>query len=149
MGLKSKVLGVTYGGGHANIVIPILEALNGRGIPTQLLALTSSGPQAKRQGLPHKTYYDYKHFIDCKRAERLGRKLAETMHNENIGLSFEESIYYLGINLLENIETLGEDLAVKSLELAGRHSFLPVEFLKKIITEENCTHILTTESGEP
>ncbi|MGI9316184.1 MAG: hypothetical protein ACR2QW_02530, partial [bacterium] len=146
MTIKTKILGVAYGGGHANIVIPVLKELNRRGITTQFLALTSAGPQAKRAGLSYKSFVDFKHLVDSQKAGQLGSKLAAKMHNPKIGISFDETVYYLGINLLENIETLGEDRAMEVLDLVGRHSFMAVEFLKKVITEEQCTHILTTNS---
>lgn len=144
--MPAKVLAVAYGGGHANIVIPVLNALNERGVDTLFLALTSAGPQARRLGINHKSYIDYKHLVDTRRAEEIGIKLAESMHNPDLGIAFEESVYYLGINLLENIDTLGEDLAGEALRLTGRQAFLAVEFLKKIITEEKCSHIVTTNS---
>lgn len=146
MTIETKILGVAYGGGHANIVIPVLKELNKRRIATQFLALTSAGPQAEREGLPYRSFVDFKHLVDSRKARKLGSKLAADMHNPQLGISYEESVYYLGINLLENIEALGDDLAMEVLELAGRHSFLAVEFLKKVITEEGCTHILTTNS---
>lgn len=146
MNIKTKILAVTYGGGHANIVIPVLQELNKRGIPTRFLALTSAGPQARRTGLEYKSYRDYSHLVDSHRAALLGSPLAKEMHNPSLGIPFEESVNYLGINLMENIDSLGEDLAREALRLAGRNSFLPVEFLKRIIAEERCTHVLTTNS---
>ncbi len=144
--MKTKVLGIAYGGGHANIVIPVLKALNGRGIVTQFLALTSAGPLAESEGLSYKTFLDFKHLVDDRKAGQLGKQFADEIHNPQIGISYEETVYYLGINLLENIGVLGKDLAMEVYQLAGRHSFLAVEFLKKIISEEQCTHILTTNS---
>lgn len=146
MTIKTKILGVAYGGGHANIVIPLLQELNRRGISTQFLALTSAGLKAERVGLEHKSYLDYKHLVDIKKATRLGSPLAAEMHNPNLGINLDESVYYLGINMLENIESLGESLAHEALRLAGRNSFLPVEFLQKILVEEQCTHVLSTNS---
>jgi len=144
--IKTKILGVAYGGGHANIVFPVLKELNLRGNLTSFLALTSAGPQAERQGIEYKSYIDYRHLVDSKKAARLGSPLADKMHNPNIGITLDESVYYLGINLMENIESLGEELAREAFQLAGRSSFLPVEFFKKIMVEERFTHVLSTNS---
>lgn len=146
MAIKTKILGVAYGGGHANIVIPVLKEFNRRGILTSFLALTSAGPQAERQGIEYKSYIDYKHLVDIKKAARLGSPLADQMHNPSIEITLDESVYYLGINLLENIESLGEDLAREAFQLSGRSSFLPVEFFKKVMVEEQFSHVLSTNS---
>lgn len=141
-----RILGVAYGGGHANIVAPVLQALELRGVNTLFLALTTAGPVAAGAGLDYRSYRDYAHLVDSRRARKLGQELAVEMHNPGMGISLEESVFYLGINLLENIETLGEELAMESLRLAGRHSFMAVEFLRKIMQEEGCTHLVTTNS---
>jgi hypothetical protein len=146
MSKKGKILGVAYGGGHANCVLPVLNELSQRGHEVLFLGLTSSIPQGKKSGLPMKTYRDYLHLTDKEMAYELGQPLAEKMHNPNLGIDIDESIYYLGVNLLENRNSLGQELADEAFAKAGRHSFLPVELLKGILREEKPDILITTNS---
>ena len=141
-----KVVGVAYGGGHANVVIPVLQELQHRGFETTLIALTSAGPQARRMGIAHKGYVDYMHLIDRARAEELGQPQAQAIHNESSGIAFSETLAYIGANLLENHQAFGRDMAELAFQKASRHSFLPVELFKKILAAEEADLVLATNS---
>ena len=146
MKYKGKILGVAYGGGHANCVLPVLEELQNRGYEVQFLALTSAIPQVKKTKIPFKTFRDYLHLIDEKAAYQLGVAEADKNHNPNLGIEFEETVYYLGMDRLENQLAYGAEVANHLYEKVGRQAFLPVEFIKSIMCEEKPDVVITTNS---
>jgi hypothetical protein len=146
MTAKKKILGVAYGGGHANMVIPVLQELETMGFATVLLAMTGAIPQAEAAGINYRSYKDYRHLSDHDRAFELGKPLAEKMHNPELGIPIEESIYYLGINLLEIQAAFGRSTADKMFEKVGRQAFFPVGFIKSILEAESPNVVVTTNS---
>lgn len=59
MGRKKRVLAVAYGGGHIQMLIPVVRELKRREFDVTLLALTIGGPVAAAAGIPYKAYRDY------------------------------------------------------------------------------------------
>lgn len=74
--MSRTVLFVTYGGGHATMVAPVVRALaQYPDIRTETLALTIGGPYFKRQGLPYIGFTDFVTKED-KEAIEWGTRLA-------------------------------------------------------------------------
>lgn len=127
----SKVLFVTYGNGHIAKVAPVLRALEAQGVECVLLALTLGYRQSERLGLKPLGYKDLLHLVDAERALAYGRRLWP--ENQHPDVDELESCAYLGINYLEWVQALGEEGAAQRYAQKGRRSFLPVEFLGRVI----------------
>jgi hypothetical protein len=96
--VTKKVLFVTYGGGHARMVTPVVRALSQYPhIRSESLALTTGGPIFKSEGLPYKGYKDFITPQD-KEALAFGQKLAAIHHQPDSGMEMEESVAYLGLS---------------------------------------------------
>lgn len=144
--MKKHIFCVAYGGGHIRILAPVAQELERRGHRVTILALTTAGAYAAEIGLSVKGYRDYLRLVDRQRVYELGVPLASEMRNPSAQIPFEESVAYLGVNLLEIIDVLGEDAAYEAFGKLGRHAFLPVEFMKKILREERADLMITTNS---
>ena len=54
-----KILFVTYGGGHVNMVIPVVKEVEKEGFTFTVLGLTTAGKSLEDAGLRYKTFKDY------------------------------------------------------------------------------------------
>lgn len=139
------VLFVTYGGGHARMVIPVIRALHARGIQTVSLALTSAAGIFKSEGLD---CIGYKDLVtpDDGEALRWGRTLAAEHHNPESGIAEEESIAYLGLSYYDTVLEFGEEEAAARLQHMGRRAFKPVSIMERAITTYRPDMVVTTNS---
>ena len=84
--MKKKVLFVTYGGGHAAMIVPVIRSLEKyTDIEIESLALTTGGAYFKRHGLPYKGYKDLITPEDTQALE-YGEKLSAIHHNPESGI---------------------------------------------------------------
>jgi hypothetical protein len=144
--MVKTVLFVTYGGGHARMVAPVVRALQScKDIRTEILALTVGGAIMKSEGLPYKGYKD---FItpDDKAALEWGRKLAAVHHSPDSGMEEAESIAYLGLSYQDLVTRHGEAEAAKLWKEKGRHAFLQLTVLERIIDQVKPDMVVTTNS---
>ncbi|MEM9813703.1 MAG: UDP-glycosyltransferase, partial [Pseudomonadota bacterium] len=129
----TRVLFVSYGGGHIAMVLPVMQRLRARlpGVETPLLALTTALKAARKAGEPAFGFADFAHlspgFADH------GKRLLAA--NSSPDVAEDESRAYLGINYGELEQRLGPAAAAVRFEEAGRAAFYPVEFLGRVIDE--------------
>lgn len=145
--MKKKVLLVTYGAGHSNIIAPIQARLltEGRVEPVALaLSVAKATFQDRRQ--PFKTLEDYAPLIMDAAAERYGERLAVRWHVDSSGLTRRESAIYLGASMRDLAAEVGEAEGERRLDQLGRRAFLPQATLEKIIKHERPDVIVTTNS---
>lgn len=142
-----KVLLVSYGAGHINMLAPVLRRfLEDQRVLPVALALSVAKHTYTQQGLPYKTLLDYRDMIMGERAERYGRLLADRWHVKSSGLSREESVAYLGTSMRDLASDVGEVEAFRLIEAHGRQAFLPRWTMEQIIDVEQPDLILTTNS---
>jgi len=144
--MPKTVLFVTYGGGHAQMVTPVIRELEGRSdIRVEAIALTTAGPIFKRERIPYK---GFKHFIrpDDRDAIRWGKKLAGTHHNPEGGIEEDESIAYLGLSYWDLVVRFGKAEAARLWETRERHAFLPLTVMERIIGQIKPDLVVTTNS---
>jgi CDP-Glycerol:Poly(glycerophosphate) glycerophosphotransferase len=145
---KSQIPGsvfiVTYGNGHVAKVAPVVAALRERGIKVMVMALTLGYKQAEALGLNPLGYQDFLHLVDKDLALAYGQQLLE--HNSHPDVDENESVAYLGVNYLEWVEQYGVDEARQRYEAGGRRSFLPVNFIGKVIDQLRPGLIVSTAS---
>jgi hypothetical protein len=128
------------------MLTPVLHVLKSNPeIELISIALTTAGPIFASENLPYKGFHDYLREDDTV-ANEWGKKLAAEHHAPHSGIAEEESIAYLGINYADLITKHGESEAAKIWAEKGRHAFLPVAFMKRIIKEEKPDLVLTTNS---
>jgi len=148
---KKNIFLVCYGGGHINIIEPIVdELIKNENYNVKLLALTTAYIKVKNKYDKNilKSVSDYLFLFDEKidTIFQNGLKIFEENYNESIGLSKLEVLSYLGLSYSESIAKLGEDNAHEEYKKIGRQSFLPINTIKKILDYENIDLLITTNS---
>lgn len=144
-GKPPKVLFVTYGGGHVSMVVPVaLECLR-RGIcAVQVLALTSAATATRAAGLDTLQFRDFVTKSDDL-AIRWGEELAGTLEPGG-QVEPQETRAYLGLSFAEMVQKLGESEARARYQRFGRHQFLPVRTLERILRQTEPDLVVITNS---
>lgn len=141
-----KVLLVSYGGGHANMLIPLYQKLlKNNQINTEYLALTGAQLQLKSLSLPFLTYRDFISTNDQKYVNKYGKLLLEDIPNKKF-IPEAETISYLGMNYYELLQTNSEDSVKEIYQKIGRQAFLPVNFFKSILHKNKPDLVICTNS---
>lgn len=141
-----KLLFVAYGAGHIAMVLPVIAALRARhaDIHIDLMALTTAGHEAKRQGFKTIGYSDFSHWYDGDKLKKYAAPLLNSTWHPLIDEA--ETIAYLGINFEELAQRLGEQAAADTYAEIGRWAFYPLEFMKKILCHLQTDVVVTTNS---
>lgn len=142
---SKKVLFVSYGGGHCRMIAPLVEYINKNYENWQpsILGLTSSYDYFKSKGLSPLGYKDF--FELTSEIKNIGEKSLTSIQSAYIP-SKEETLTYLGINMRDLIESIGEENAWKIYKEEGRHCFLPVMAMKEIQKKIKPDIVVTTSS---
>ncbi|MCJ0764281.1 UDP-glycosyltransferase [Variovorax terrae] len=138
------VLFVTYGNGHIAKVAPVVRALEARGVPCVVMALTLGYRQAVRLGFTPVGYQDFTALVDLPRVMAYGRTLLDG--NCHPDVDEDESVCYLGINYAEWVDSFGEAGAAEKYALMGRRGFLPLNFIGKVIDHLKPALVVSTSS---
>ena len=141
-----KILFVTYGGGHVNIVIPIVREIEKHNnMDYKILALTTAIPNLENSGLKYKTLLDYLPMLqNNNEIINIGNKLACQYHNSDAGFSIEQTSAYLGCSMHDLIKKVGEEKAFEKFEAEGRKAFCPTSIMKQILKIEKPDIVVTT-----
>lgn len=140
-----KVFFCSYGGAHVSAILPVLVEMKNRGHESVYLALTTAGRVAKHASIPHVRPIDYIDLND-KDIQSWGRRLVKNHHTNGKGISFEESVAYLGVSFKDLVQDMGEARAWKRYEERGLNAFCPVHFLRKILEKERPDVVVATTS---
>ncbi len=140
-----NVFFVSYGGGHAPAVIPVIQALTMRGHKCEYLALTTARKTALDAGIPCRRVSD---FIDPGDQEIAywGKRLAETHHTDGKGIAYEESVAYLGVSFVSLMHEIGEEKAWQAYEEKGLNAFCAIEFMRTVLREIEPDMVVATTS---
>lgn len=142
---KKKIVFVTYGGGHARMILPVVRELQKNPAVTwSIIALTTAIPFFKSKNIPFYTFSDFITDADND-ALSLGEELAKTIHNDSVGIPKEETVAYMGISYHELVADHGEEKAATLLK-EGRQHFYPHRMMKRMIKHFNPDCIVTTNS---
>lgn len=140
-----RVLFVTYGGGHVSMVLPVMQAMAqfevAHGI---VLALTSAANATRNAGVPT---YQFKDFIEQGDAQALawGEKLATTL-DPGGNVDSLETRAYMGLSFQDLVQAHGLAQAEAMYAQYGRHCFLPVPTLRRIIQKLKPDAVVITNS---
>ncbi|MGJ0288445.1 hypothetical protein [Aliarcobacter cryaerophilus] len=146
-----KVLFVSYGGGHINIINEVIkEIIKYKNIDFKVLALTTA--YDKSVSLFSNKYIkkisDYKDLFkkDIEEINYYGSLILEDNYNASSGISKEDTLIYLGLSMFELVQTHGEQKAFDLYNKKKRQAFLPVNIMKKILEYEDISLVVTTTS---
>jgi len=142
--VKKKIFVVTYGGGHVNIMIPIIKELQKRDdITLSILGLSIASEALRNAGINHHTLLDYRDIIMDDKAWVLGKRLAEKNHVEGKGIKYEETVVYFGSSMRDLAQSEGEERALRLLEIEGKNCFIPSFTMGRILDYEKPDLLVT------
>ena len=140
----TTVLFVAYGGAHVQMVLPVARLLVRSDWASPIvLALTSAADVVRAAGLP---MIQFKDFLEASDDEAVRRGEALLAQMPGATIDRDESIAYLGLSFQELIERVGLEEAERQYALKGRHSFLPVGVLTRILRHVRPDLVVSTSS---
>ncbi|MES2943179.1 MAG: UDP-glycosyltransferase [Pseudomonadota bacterium] len=142
---KHKLLFVTYGGGHAQMVMPVAQwFLSHTAFEVQVLALTTAAPIFAKAGIPSLGFRDFVRPDEDAAALAWGERLLDG--NTSTQVSREESLAYLGLSYVDLEQRLGAAEAAEAYARFGRQALRPVGVLRRIIEKLSPSVLLATNS---
>ncbi|MCO4822987.1 MAG: hypothetical protein KC469_13030 [Flavobacteriaceae bacterium] len=143
--MTKKVLFVTYGGGHVNMLLPVMkELMDVPSIDLMVLGLTTAGSVLKRNKIPYLSFKDLLPLSN-NRALDFGKKLVGLKSSSAL-VSYEESVAYMGLNFCELVESYGEEEADRLYKKLGRHAFYPINLMRKFFQQQCPDLVVSTNS---
>lgn len=144
---KKKILFVTYGGGHVNMIIPVVKALekNYKHVAYPIvIGATEAKASLETAGIDALSMYD---FVNkkSKTAISWGKKLIDDQRYAQ--LPYTETVSYLGLNYVNLIENLGEEEAERLYHEKGEAAFLPIELMLSILMKIKPDLVVATNAG--
>ncbi len=128
------------------MLLPIFEKCKNKGYSADILALTGAKLITNSLGIKSLGFKDFIPELDRKEIKDFGKKLLYENYYPESGIDKEESIYYLGINWLENLDRYGLEMTERIYRKVKRHSFLPIKFFERLIKENKYGLVITTNS---
>lgn len=126
------------------MILPICRALRMSGWKTTLLALTTASTVACKADEPHIGFQDLAHFAD-KNADYFGRLIVPE-YTVGSPVSREESLAYHGASFADLAARIGIDAAWDKWRELGRQSFLPVDFMHRVLLHFAPDVVIATNS---
>lgn len=141
-----KIMFVSYGGGHANIARLIYNELKKyNNIDLKVLALTMAGKIFDKYHVPYVTISHYLDlFEDKEEIVAFGQELAKEHWNKESGITYEDSVAYLGLGYRDLINRYGKEKAEKLFKNEERKAFWPVNVMKSILMSEKPDALIIT-----
>ncbi|MEA2017649.1 MAG: hypothetical protein U9N59_04305, partial [Campylobacterota bacterium] len=136
-----KILLVSYGGGHVNMLLPIAKRLRELKYEVVFFALTTAIDKLKQTNFK---YYTYKDFFYSDEVQEYGKELVKEL--DTIKLNDEESIAYLGQNYLELVEKYGEKQAQELYSKSNRQIFNPIKSMQYVLESIKPDLVISTNS---
>lgn len=143
--LNKNVLCVTYGGGHAAMMAPVIKKLKSdSSLNVFVMGLTTAKKHLEKEGIDSFGYNEYAFLVDPI-FESYGKQALLSVERSS-QVSEAETIAYIGVNLLELVEKNGEECALNQYKFTGRQSFLPKNFYIKLLNHLNIDLVIATNS---
>lgn len=146
--MKKKILFVTYGGGHVNIIRHVYKELRGTKYDCKIIALTSSVKTLDRENIQYSKISDYiSLFKEKNEIIEYGEYLAKEHFDHKSGLDYNDLLVYLGMSFHDLVLKEGSfEEAIRIFKSYGRHIFNPVNTMSRIIAFENPSVVVLTSS---
>lgn len=142
-----KLLFVSYGGGHANIVRMLYPVLHKK-YDIIIIALTVAGSIFDKYCVPYKKIKDYLSLFEYRdEVIGYGKRLAEKSFDPMANVEYEDLVVYLGLSFFDLCVDCGnKEIAEDLYEKSGRHVFSPTHTMRKIVRFESPDAIILTSS---
>jgi UDP-N-acetylglucosamine:LPS N-acetylglucosamine transferase len=140
-----KILLISYGGGHVNMLIPIYYELFKKNYKVEFFALTTASSKLKSLNIPYRTFNDLLELPE-------DQQWIDLVHELKIPNSFTpiipyaESIAYYAVGLKDLCSTLGHIDGLEKFKQLNRVAFLPTPTLQKFFNQEKFDLIVATNS---
>lgn len=147
---KYKIMFITYGGGHVNIVTPLYRYLQtNTTYELQVLALTAAIPVLQAEHIPYKDILDYIDLFTYKDdALQIGEKVLGNNYDRDSGITRENLIAYLGLSFCDLVSELGDyGEAWNKFQAEGRKVFTPVVTMAAILEHEKPDLIIVSSNA--
>ena len=142
---QPRIMFVTYGAGHADIVAHLVPAFKEQSLPEPVvLALTTAPLRLAQSACILRRCTDYLPMAGYEHAAAHGGDLARGLWSEGSDVSWEETCTYLGVSMCDLAAEEGLDQAQKSYEALGRKAFCPVRFMQRVLERERPDIVVTT-----
>lgn len=140
-----KALFVTYGGGHAKMVLPVVQQFlrDGR-LQVQVLALTTARTLFARHGIATLGFHDFVTAADSQALAWGNELCAGTANHPEVAP--QESVAYLGLSFADLVADVGLEMARSRYAALGRAAFCPVHRLSKIIAQLRPDVVIATNT---
>ncbi|BCL71456.1 hypothetical protein TUMSATVNIG1_34220 [Vibrio nigripulchritudo] len=143
--IRKRILCVSYGGGHAAMLTPVIKELEkNEALEVITLGLTTSKSYFESNGISCFGFKDFAFLADIKFHE-VGANLVRKEGASNL-VAKEESIAYMGINMLDLTDRLGIEKAQEEFSKRGRQAFLPTNFFVKLLKHLSIDFVIATNS---
>lgn len=142
--MGNRVLFVTYGGGHAKMVVSVARRLMELACcEVNIFALTTARKVVEKAGLP---CFSMRDLPAPKYAIRYGRELLAEMGKGHPDVPYEESLAYMGLSYDALVKEHGEVEAAKLYAQKGRQAFLPVTLMEAVLSDGQYNLVVATNS---
>ncbi len=144
--VKKKIVFVTYGGGHVNMLVPVIKRLQGNpNLELLVLGLTTAGSVLEKNNIPHIGFKDLVGNGD-QYALAWGRKLFDSATSHE-SVSYEESVAYMGLSYVDlELRHNADDAAWIYKNQCGRQSFYPLTVMERFLKSEKPDLVVATSA---
>ena len=141
-----KIFMTCYGGGHAEIIKEVYKNLiNIPDIEITILALTTSKYKFEQEKIPYKLITDYYNEKEEKFIYELGENFCTT-NDIDTSIGKDETYLYHGYALYELEKKYSKEKIKEGFKKFGRAIFLPIQFMERVLKNENPNLVITTNS---
>lgn len=144
---QKKILFVSSGGGHVNMLIPVIKAITRKYkhvVHPVVIGITEAKSALESAGIETLSMYD---FItkNSKEALSRGKKLINDKRYSH--LPYTETIAYLGLSYINLVEDLGEEDAKQLYLNKGLEAFLPIKLMHAVLRYLKPALVVSTNAG--
>lgn len=143
--MKKRILFVTYGGAHVNLLLSVIQSLRkNKNHDIHVLGLTTAATTLDRHEIPYFGFSDLLGEYN-ESVRKLGERLAAEFASDQM-VSHEETVAYLGLSYFDLEKRLGIEKAAELYKEKGRQAFLPLTILTKLLKKLQPDLVVTTNS---
>ncbi len=140
-----KIVLVTYGGGHVNMLLPVIRQLSVEpNIELCILALTTAGSVLEREGIDYLGFRDLLSDSDNEAVKMGIRLVGPAVECSPVG--YDESVAYMGLSYLDMEKRLGKRTANELFQKNGRQSFYQLTIMEKFLIHQKPDLVIATNS---
>ena len=141
-----RIFMICYGGGHAEIIKEMYKNLiKISDVKITILALTTSKYKFEQEQISYKTIADYYDVEKEKHIYELGKEFCIS-NSIDTSIGEDETYLYHGYALYELEKKFSREKIKEGFKKFGRAIFLPIQFMERVLKNENPNLVITTNS---